>query len=564
MTTTDDLTPKIPLARPGSRIERARMPLAADVVEAAAVSHSVCVRPVAMKVTDLRTGAVSFIDVPCQATLAAKCPSCAERARRLRMHQCREGWHLDVDPLPDADDPNASQVGLVHERADITAARDDARDQGDDDSVNVCVETLAEVDTDLRLAGVRGEVEPPARTRAVRSTRRRNDAPDLPKRAMERTTVGRAFVGHDGTVFRPSMFLTVTLDSYGRVHSDGTPVRPGEYDYRRATRDALAFSRLLDRLVQNLRRVAGFDVQYFATVEPQRRLAPHAHFAIRGTIPRQLLRQVVAATYHQVWWPPTDSPAYSADRPPVWVPNLRGDGIHGYIDPETGAALTSWEEAMAQLDDEDAEPRHVIRFGNQVDVQGLLAGNPDADRRIGYLAKYLTKSMTDAHGDDETDAVRAHVDRLHDALQEEPCSPACSNWLRYGIEPKGARPDLVPGPCRSKAHKREHLGYAGRRILVSRKWSGKTLADHRHDRRAWVLATLGVPAEGTEDKTAADYSWERAQPDDPIAPLPTRLLRAIAERQRWRAAYEAARDGHGPPAVNTRLTANGPNSATAA
>ncbi len=33
----------------------------------------------------------------------------------------------------------------------------------------------------------------------------------------------------------------------------------------------------------------------------------------------------------------------------------------------------------------------------------------------------------------------------------------------------------------------------------------------------------------------------------PIAPLPHRLLRAIAERQRWRAAYEAAKDGEPPP-----------------
>jgi hypothetical protein len=418
------------------------MPLAADVVEAAAVSHGVCVRPVPMKVTDTRTGEVSFIDVPCGATLASKCPSCAERARRLRMHQCREGWHLDTDPLPDADDPNDTQVGLVFERADITAARDDARDQDDEDTATVCVETLGEVDAEIRLAGVRGDVEPPARPRIVRSTRRRNDAPDLPRRAMERTTVGRAFVGKDGTVFRPSIFLTVTLDSYGRVHPDGTPVNPVEYDYRRAARDALAFSRLLDRLVQNLRRVAGYDVQYFATVEPQRRLAPHAHFAIRGTIPRKLLRQVVAATYHQVWWPTTGAAVYDTDRAPVWVPHLRGSGVHGYVDPETGAALTSWDEAMAQLDDDDAESRHVIRFGNQIDIQGLLAGTSDADRRIGYLAKYLTKSMTDAHGDDESASVRAHVDRLHAALQEEPCSPGMLPLaaLRHRTQGRQARP----------------------------------------------------------------------------------------------------------------------------
>jgi hypothetical protein len=55
-----------------------------------------------------------------------------------------------------------------------------------------------------------------------------------------------------------------------------------------------------------------------------------------------------------------------------------------------------------------------------------------------------------------------------------------------------ARPGLAPGLCKGKAHDANHLGYAGRRVLVSRKWSGKTLADHRADRKDWLLRTLGV------------------------------------------------------------------------
>jgi hypothetical protein len=101
------------------------------------------------------------------------------------------------------------------------------------------------------------------------------------------------------------MFLTLTCDSYGRVNADGTPVDPDSYDYRRAARDAIHFPKLVDRFWQNLRRAVGWDVQYFACLEPQRRLAPHLHAAFRGTIPRALLRQVAAATYHQVWWPAT-------------------------------------------------------------------------------------------------------------------------------------------------------------------------------------------------------------------------------------------------------------------
>src|SRR5262249_57040165 len=118
---------------------------------------------------------------------------------------------------------------------------------------------------------------------------------------------------HDATKgrqYRPSMFLPLTLDSYGPVRPDGSPVNPDTYDYRRAAWDAVHFPALLDRFWQNLRRTEGWNVQYFGSIEPQRRLAPHAHFAIRGTIPHAVMRQVVAATYHQVWWPPTDTIVY--------------------------------------------------------------------------------------------------------------------------------------------------------------------------------------------------------------------------------------------------------------
>ena len=101
------------------------------------------------------------------------------------------------------------------------------------------------------------------------------------------------------------MFITLTCPSYGRVDDHGVPVDPAPYDYDQAARDALTFAALFDRFIQNLRRYLGHDVQYFAAVEPQRRLAPHVHIAIRGTIARAELRRVLAATYHQVWWPDT-------------------------------------------------------------------------------------------------------------------------------------------------------------------------------------------------------------------------------------------------------------------
>ena len=49
---------------------------------------------------------------------------------------------------------------------------------------------------------------------------------------------------------------------------------------------------------------------------------------------------------------------------------------------------------------------------------------------------------------------------------------------------------MLPGACPAKAHDEEHLGVGGRRVLVSRKWTGKTLDRHRADRAEVVRQTL--------------------------------------------------------------------------
>src|SRR5690606_16941545 len=171
---------------------------------------------------------------------------------------------------------------------------------------------------------------------------------------VERRTVGRELTSPSGVTYRPSTFVTLTLPSYGPVRKDGTPRDPKRYDYRRAALDALHFPKLVDRFWQNLRRCAGYQVQYFAAVEPQRRLAPHLHAAVRGTVPRQVVRQVRAATYHQLWWPPHETPTYEGQRLPVWTDHA------GYVDPDTGEALPTWDEALDALDNNpNAAPAHV-------------------------------------------------------------------------------------------------------------------------------------------------------------------------------------------------------------
>jgi hypothetical protein len=306
----------------------------------------------------------------------------------------------------------------------------------------------------------------------------------------------------------------------------------------------LHFAALTDRFIQNLCRVLGYEAQYFGAVEPQRRLAPHLHMAIRGAVPRSVVRQVIAATYHQVWWPSTDTVRYGDDELPVWDE----DGER-YLDPATGEVLSSWDQALDAIGPHD-QPLHVARFGAKFDAQGVLAGSKDASRCIRYLTKYLTKHVADCHQAD-TDPQRAHAARLADALRYEPCSPTCANWLRYGVQPKNAKAGLRPGCCKGKAHQADHLGYAGRRVLVSRKWSGKTLADHRGDRKAQLLETLGM-----DEPDPGRYTWHVVTPSDPDhLPYERRLLRVVAERTRWQAALAEAR--RRAEEANAELSATG-------
>lgn len=523
-------------------------PLARQLAETMATEVGACVRPLAVRRTDTTTGATTVVPIPCGTTRASKCPSCADRARKLRVWQAREGWHLAEEPRIETAEPTQEQMALIGYRADLEAARTAALEADDRHQVTELERAIDDCETLLRGEGIRGNL--PRRhpdddkpRRRVRSTRRRQDVPDLPRRRVSARTTGRTFEGKDGRTFQPSTFLTLTMPSYGRVHSDGTPVDPNRYDYRRAARDAIHFGLLIDRFWQNLRRACGWNVQYFATVEPQRRGAPHLHAAIRGTIPRALLRQVAAATYHQVWWPQHDQPAYSADALPIWD-ETRAEPC--YLDPTTGEPLRTFDQALDDIDDDpELPPAHVVRLGTQVDVQGVLGGSEKAGECLGYLVKYLTKSIDECLTA-ETDRQGVHVERFVQALRYEPCSERCANWLLYGVQPEGAKSGLIPGRCKGKAHKPEHLGYAGRRCLVSRKWSGKNLTEHRTDRRDHVLRALGAvgitPRQTTEDDPGDRYVWTPIRPTDPDQPDRVELLmRSISERRRWREQYERAR-----------------------
>ncbi|MEU7634330.1 replication initiator [Nocardia sp. NPDC049220] len=532
--------------------QRRSLPDFRSVAQDLADEHNVCRRPIPMRAEDPKTLTVSYIGAPCKSTIASVCPACARNNRHLRMTQCREGWHLDHEPVNEPDTATEQQKQLLAARCDLFNSYQDARADGDTELMNGIRDVVADLDREMRETGFRGrlpalDVKP--KQRRVRSTRRRQDLPDLPRLKVAKTTVGREYAGK----FRPSTFLTLTLPSYGTVHNDGavnskgevcgdgSPRDPSTYDYRSAARDIVHFSKLLDRFFQNLRRAVGWDVQYWGTVEPQRRGAPHLHLAIRGSIPHEVFRAVTRATYDQVWWPHHDHEVYTEDRMPVWNPTAAT-----FTDPDTGTALTGWDEALDIMDSvDDIEPAHVIRFGVQVKPIGILGGTEEADAKVRYLTKYLTKSIAEIV-EPPSPRVAAHYDRLHAELQKTPCSPECGVWLRYGIVPKGANDKTIPGRCKKKAHRRDTLGLPGRRVVNSRRWSNKTIPDHKADRVEFVrqlLAKVGI--------VKPDRSHIIVTPvengDKNVPPRDHRIMSSIAQRIAWRAEYDGALLAAGPP-----------------
>ena len=220
------------------------MPLARQVVKDLAVEHGACIRPIQLRRTNLDTGEADTVLVPCGHTLAHVCPSCAERARSLRAAQCREGWHLEDEPDLTPDPATEDQQWWVTMRAEAQQLRDQADAAGQDTAD--FDELIRELDEEITKSGVRGNVAPDQPARRHRSTRRRQDAPDLPRRKVNPRTLGKTYTAPDGTTFRPSMFITLTCPSYGRVDHQRRagrpgpvrlrPGRPGRADLRRAVR----------------------------------------------------------------------------------------------------------------------------------------------------------------------------------------------------------------------------------------------------------------------------------------------------------------------------------------
>src|SRR5690348_1257474 len=139
-----------------TRTERMAMPLARQVVKELAAERGACLRPVQLRRTEIDTGHIEQVLIPCGHTLASVCPSCAERARILRAAQCREGWHLDHEPVIDPDPATDEQRALIADRAETQEGRDLLASEGLDTSD---LDTrIGELDEAITDSGLRGKV----------------------------------------------------------------------------------------------------------------------------------------------------------------------------------------------------------------------------------------------------------------------------------------------------------------------------------------------------------------------------------------------------------------------
>jgi hypothetical protein len=92
-------------------------------------------------------------------------------------------------------------------------------------------------------------------------------------------------------------------------------------------------------------------------------------------------------------------------------------------------------------------------------------------------------------------------------------------------------------------------------VLASRKWTGKTLTDHRADRAAVVRQTLAAAGIDVPDRdryattVLSDdglprFEWTPLDRDrDGAADYAAAIVTAAMQRARWRAQYDTAKRG---------------------
>jgi hypothetical protein len=187
------------MTEPISRPIRLTSPQARAALRQITQDRGGCIRPVQLRRTNLDSGEVTQILIPCGTTLETACPACAKRAQGLRAEQCRDGWHLEHEPCDPPQAPDDEQELWLALRAQAQVRRDTAQTAGEDTAE--LEQLIAEVDDELARTGIHGSLTRNAggddkgrstrNARRARSTRRRQDAPKLPRRPVTGRTTGK-------------------------------------------------------------------------------------------------------------------------------------------------------------------------------------------------------------------------------------------------------------------------------------------------------------------------------------------------------------------------------------
>ena len=221
---------------------------------------------------------------------------------------------------------------------------------------------------------------------------------------------------------------------------------------------------------------------------------------------------------------------------------------HGYVDPDTGEVLPTWAaSARPARQDPDAKPAHVMRFGKQLDLQGVIPEH--ADQAVRYLAKYLTKAIGETHS-------RRRATRPTSGTWTG-CTPSCAGCrARRGARtgsatasnPTTPGPGLIPGQCRMKAHDsgqpRRHPPRSAVPAVVGQDRRPTQSRPRRSRPRkpscppGWTTSTwTGWPPSVTLPDGSPRFVWTDVRPDhDTYVKV---VLDSIGERQRWRGAVRS-------------------------
>ena len=409
-----------------------------------------------MRRLDLTSGRVDVVPVPCGSRWEDRCRPCADKNRRLRMVQCREGWHLDHEPMPTPAEPTERQKAADgRPRRPAHRLPGGPRPTATRTSATQIREIVAELDQELRGLGVRGRLAPldPDPPRQQRSTRRRQDAPNLPRRPVERAPSGRSTRGQVPALDVPHAHLRHLRAGRRRRRR----ARPGllRLPPRGAGRDPLP--------------EGGGPV-----------LAEHCAAAWAGRCSTSAPSNRSAAA-PRTSTPPSaaPSPAPSCGRSPpppttrcggrpttrssytgIGVPRW-DDDAHGFVDPDTGDDAAHLRRRRRRADRAGAR-RHARAAGAREGHPRRHRGSRPP-RRLPHQVPdqvRVARPPGSSTGPDRA-AARAPPPAASPSWNAPRARRSCPIWLLYGIQPRkvrhtaGARGVQGQGaPARAPRHRR--------------------------------------------------------------------------------------------------------------